>query len=248
MLIWLLSGCLTREAYSPEAEVTRDCSIVPAELSSTDVAEALLEEASDLSDLHYRWSVDGEAVGDSAEALEPAWFRRGQDVSLLIEATDDFGESLALDCGSVRVGNSAPVGGVVVLSVPVVSFGDDLQCVVTIPPDDPDGDDLSVQISWTVGGEPFVGEDGVLPGDTVPADAISAGDVWTCALVSSDGEVEVTSLHQRRVLMLEAAPMQLQHVPAGTFSMGRSDDAVCADGEQSPHEVTREPRRVDGHH
>lgn len=236
MLLLAMLACITREPrfdlYGDDtASAAPTCAWAQDALRVIDVASVSIEG---LVATSYRWTRNGQPLPvDTSELSVRDWASRGDEIGVVVSDGEE-----RLDCGSLPVVNTPPQGGVVVIGDPTVAFGAPMQCRVLREPTDPDGDAVSLSVSWTVDGEPYDGADSALPGDTVSAEDVRAGQVWTCSLHSHDGADTGTSLYRRRVLVLEEGPLELQYVPAGPFEMGRSDDAVCAMGEQTPHEVT----------
>jgi len=66
---------------------------------------------------------------------------------------------------------------------------DDLLCAVTTPSSDPEGDEITYEVSWLVDGSPWAGPvtTTVLPGDTVSGRDTSVGETWSCVVTPHDG-------------------------------------------------------------
>jgi hypothetical protein len=62
-----------------------------------------------------------------------------------------------------------------------------IQCVVDRPAEDPDGDEVTYIMDWTVAGSARNSRTETWPGDTVEGGDLAAGETWTCSAVASDG-------------------------------------------------------------
>jgi formylglycine-generating enzyme required for sulfatase activity len=187
----------------------------------------------------YLWHINGEVISQNNSVLPADWHQRGDEIALHVQLQDlDASEETVLDCGSVVVGNALPQGGTVRFGDVLHTSGDDLRCILDREAIDADGDNISYRAEWDVDGVVYAGQDGTLPGSVVPSAVLEAGQTWTCTLIMNDGLAETRSLYPRRILLIDGAPMELQHVPAGQFLMGRSPSAYCSGFPQTPHSVT----------
>ncbi len=134
------------------------------------------------------WTVDGEAVGTGA-TLAPTTFVKGQEVACTATPRDGAGDG-APATASIVIENTLPSAPEAALRPePILLGGDPLVCVVASPATDADDDALTYAVSWTVDGAPFTDTTTTTwPGDTVPAGALAADQVWACTLVANDGE------------------------------------------------------------
>lgn len=81
-------------------------------------------------------------------------------------------------------GNTAPSAPEVSISPAMPTREDDLKCAVDVESIDPEGDPISYAFAWQKNGV-----DAMITGDTVTANKLDVGDVWTCAVTPSDGKV-----------------------------------------------------------
>ena len=65
---------------------------------------------------------------------------------------------------------------------------DDLVCSLTGSASDDDGDSVSYEFSWTVGGVPYFGATTTASSSTIPAADTSGGEEWICNVQSFDGQ------------------------------------------------------------
>jgi hypothetical protein len=64
-----------------------------------------------------------------------------------------------------------------------------LQCVIDAGSTDADGDTVTYDFSWDVGGVGFTDTETTLyEGDTVPAEALGYEETWTCTVTPNDGD------------------------------------------------------------
>ncbi|MFH1465554.1 MAG: metallophosphoesterase family protein [Pseudomonadota bacterium] len=129
-----------------------------------------------------RWWVDGQPQEGLGVTVPAALTAHGQ--RWTVEAAAEGGRAW----DRVTIGDIPPTTPTVELTpAEPMAAVDDLRCAVTAT--DPDGDVLLVTVAWTVDGVPagVPLERGVFEGDTVPAEALVAGQVWACAAEVDDG-------------------------------------------------------------
>jgi hypothetical protein len=174
---------------SPTAPVV---SLSPADPGVDEDLECVLEEEGVDPDgdevTHiFSWLVDGEEAGVDTATLpasrtsaEEFWTCRAvaSDGSLwsgVAEAT--------VEVGHVNQPPSAPEVGI---TPGQPTLGDDLLCLVTDDSIDPEGLAVTETLAWTSDGA----DEGTDP--EVDADDTAEGEVWTCTVTASDGELEAT--------------------------------------------------------
>ena len=86
------------------------------------------------------------------------------------------------------------MNGAEILPPQPVPTVDDIQCVLSEIPNDVDGDDLTIVISWTQNGQPYVGglNETVYPNDTVPGVFTQDGEQWACTVEVMDDTLSHT--------------------------------------------------------
>ncbi len=139
----------------------------------------------------WRWWADGAELPVAGPSLPAAGIPMGTEVQVRVLVEDGFGGTTTA-LASVTIGNAPPPVPRVRLEPdhPVHRL-DNLVCVVEAE-EDPDGDALTFGITWTRNGAPWVPGtlpilNTVVPGDTVPWQAMLPGDTWSCAATSDDG-------------------------------------------------------------
>jgi hypothetical protein len=194
---------LVAEADGPptEAEVTVGnappeviwVELSPDELRTDDLAtvNAQAEDADgDLLVLEVHWYVNGELIGSQQDTtLSGAWFQKGDELRADVGATDGEESSLTLSSNTVTVLNSPPTEpGLTIEAIQGVG----LQCKISSPAYDADGDDLEHSFSWTLDGDPFTFVDETdHAGDTVPGESgfFSEGQLWGCRVEVTESDV-----------------------------------------------------------
>ena len=136
-------------------------------------------------DVTWSWSVDGVVVdaldGERVPADETA-----RDEVWTVTVTAASGTASA----SLTIGNTPPPApGVLLTPEAPVETLDGLWCEVAEGGEDPDGDAVSVGVTWQLDGSPWTGstETTVVSGDTLPVAALDEDQVWTCVAVATDG-------------------------------------------------------------
>jgi hypothetical protein len=174
----------------PEARVW----IKPAEPGTAQDLQAMVR-TEDLDghevELHYTWSLDGEATEFVEASLPAEATSKGQLWEVEVESND--GDSWGVPVrAEVSVLNTAPTApSVAVEPEDARAREDDLQCVLLEAVVDPDGDALDYRVAWTVDGEVFEDvETSVLAGDTVSRWSTAPGQRWVCEMWADDGEGE----------------------------------------------------------
>ncbi len=163
--------------------------LTPDPLRTDDMAVAVLEVYdADGDDVTYSW---GWKVNDRVEysfhgTLSGVNFDRGQTVHLTVlpsDAESDGAEATT----ELTVVNTAPEPPTVVATESPIEGMNDIYCQVTEPADDADDDPVGLTFSWTVDGVPYGGATTTVnEGDTVPALALTAGEVWQCSVTPND--------------------------------------------------------------
>lgn len=136
--------------------------VIPSPLTSSDTAQVMVKGCS--GEVHIIWTVNGIAVENGGLArLAATHLSRGDEVGVSITCEGQVAES------AVEVANSPPRVTRVDFANPVLSSGEDLEIVPQAF--DQDGDEVSFEYRWWVGGELLTWEDGpVLPGKHVHRD------------------------------------------------------------------------------
>ncbi|MEE2752063.1 MAG: hypothetical protein VX519_11595 [Myxococcota bacterium] len=125
------------------APVVESLSISPADPVEGDilrVESAVVDpdgEDEGFVEVHYRWLVDEEEVGEDQDILGSAYFDEGQSVQVEVWGTDGLVTGEAVRSEAVVAGNTPPTAPVVTLE----STATGLECAVFIDSEDPDPTD-----------------------------------------------------------------------------------------------------------
>lgn len=147
-------------------------------------------DAVDPDDVAISWTVDGVEVS-TTDTLPAGTAPKGSTV--VVELTwSGCEQEVQRASAPLVVDNALPVAdGAEVSPTAPVSTRDHLQCRLTAPPTDADGDALTPTFYWTQNGTAVTVDGSVVhPGDTVPASRLAEGDTWTCEIRVSDDEDE----------------------------------------------------------
>ncbi len=142
------------------------------------------------------------------------------------------------------VENTAPTGLVVAIDPLFPTEDDPLQCAVTTPATDAQGDDIAYSFAWTVDGVDFG-----ITSELVDASLTTLGQAWTCSVTPSDGQVDGTSASATVTIAAlstcgtgeatSSSDVSYVELCPTTFSMGCTDgQSSCEDGEFPVHDVT----------
>ncbi len=165
---------------SPTTDVT-----VGAAVTSTD-------DDGDSVGLSYSWSVDGTVVAETGSSLDGGtWFDKGQQIELTVTPYDSAGVGVPGSTGPITVLNTPPgAPSVSIAPTEPVEGVDDLVCAIDADSSDDDGDPITYTFSWTVDGAGYSGSTSTTAhsGDTVPASATAAEELWECTVIPDDTE------------------------------------------------------------
>jgi hypothetical protein len=175
------------EIVNSAPEVT-SVTLTPSELYTNDTVTAMTSTTDSDGDeltITYAFIVDDDTVQNgSSNTLDGAvYFNKGQTVSVTVTADDTTGTG-SLSSDSVAVLNSVP-------TEPTVSIDSSsgLTCIIDEESTDADGDPVTYTFDWDVDDTPYTDTDTTThDGDTVPNDALGAGETWTCEVTPNDGE------------------------------------------------------------
>lgn len=167
---------------TPDLPRTTDDLVVEITSASTDVD-------GDFVGYRMAWQLDGVDRPEFSATVPAENTARGQAWAAWATAYDAEGQESPPAFLEVIIANSAPTPPEVAIDPADPQVGvDDLQCVVHTGGADADGDPLDYAFVWRVDGSVFEqATETILPGDTVPAEHLVGGQVWGCAVASSDG-------------------------------------------------------------
>lgn len=180
------------------SSVTLSPSAVQTDDLLTALAGATQDADGDTVSLSYAWTVGGVSTGTTATTLDGSTYFDKGDVVVVTVTPDDGTDAGSAVSDSVTVLNTAPTDPVIGVDPDPPQAGlDDLICEILTPSTDADGDTITYSITWTVDGIDYPdGDTGAgwlgpdtttYTDDTVPADDMMEGELWTCTVVAEDG-------------------------------------------------------------
>jgi formylglycine-generating enzyme required for sulfatase activity len=175
----------------PPEMVSVEISPSPAYAVDVLVATAVASDADlDDVDIQFTWYVDEDPLPGSSDTLSSG-FSKGKLVYVVATPNDGTENGQPMTSDDTIIRNSVPGTPTVSLSpsAPVEQV-DDLICIVDERAEDLDGDSVGYEFSWFVNGSSWSGsaESTYRSGDTVPADELTAWELWSCQATSTDGE------------------------------------------------------------
>ncbi|MFH1469813.1 MAG: Ig-like domain-containing protein [Pseudomonadota bacterium] len=173
---------VTAVSLSPTTAYTS--TLLTAVVSSTD-------PDGDAVSVSYAWTVDGASVAATGATLDGAtYFDKHQDVVVTVTPSDGIDTGAPVASAAVTILNTPPTAPTVSIDPSDPEEGtDDLLCQVDVASTDADGDTITYVMDWDVDGTFYSGTATTTwPGDTVPATATTAGEVWTCSATPDDGD------------------------------------------------------------
>jgi len=136
------------------------------------------------------WWIDGVDIGATGPTLSGA-FTAGDSVQCVAIARDDEEAGVPVPSEAKVVENTLPGAPVLVITPLAPMTVDPLECTLSAPIVDPDGQPVSYDVTWLVDGGAAgisaLGEDENFALG-VPASSTEAGEEWTCEAVASDGD------------------------------------------------------------
>jgi formylglycine-generating enzyme required for sulfatase activity len=147
------------------------------------------DEDGDPEQVRVAWTRDGSLSAETSLVYSGA-LTKGELLTCTLIPFDEDADGTPVSA-SLVVANSPPSAPSVRIEPELARADiDDLLCRIDVPAVDPDGDALSATLSWTVDGLPYTGPTltEALPGDTIDAALLTAGEVWACAVVVADDE------------------------------------------------------------
>lgn len=168
------------------------------------------------------------ALGDVDDELDlatvtAATVAAGDGLECTIEGVDEAGPGPVVVSDQATVENSPPVAPAVVLSPTAATVASALTCEVDSALD-PDGDPVSIVVSWSKNGTTLTGATG-----STLAGVFAQGDAIACSVVLSDGESQTAVVSSGGVTIQGSAPFLASAVIEAT-SPGPCGIATCVLG------------------
>jgi hypothetical protein len=151
----------------------------------------------------YVWSIDGESVPADDDRLDIGrQVRRGAQLEVRVTASDGQSESEPF-VASTQIGNRPPrIASLTIQPAGKITAAGPITAVATS--DDPDGDAVSYEYSWTVNGETSDERGPVFP-DT----ELKRGDIVVVSVIARDEQGESEPLVSPQIEVMNAAPVIL---------------------------------------
>jgi hypothetical protein len=178
--ISLLVGCANHPPGAPTVSIEPQAPRSADDLTASIATESLDEDGDPVS-YTYAWFLDGAERGDLGSTPTVGWANTAKGQVWRVVVTPSDGEDAGATAeATVTVLNTPPVAEVTIS--PAVPHSDD-ELLVTMDASDDDGDEITLSYRWLLGGEPTSHTDA-----TLPAEATTAGDLWTVEVTPNDGE------------------------------------------------------------
>ncbi|HEY8156879.1 MAG TPA: putative Ig domain-containing protein [Myxococcota bacterium] len=151
--------------------------------------------------LGYVWTVDGDGVESDGEKLDLSrHLRRGAQLEVRVTASDGHAESEPF-VASTQIGNRPPrIVNLTIQPAGRITAAGPITAIAT--GDDPDGDSVSYEYTWTVNGSPSDERGSVFP-DT----ELKRGDIIELSVIARDEQGESEPLTSPPIEVMNAAPV-----------------------------------------
>jgi hypothetical protein len=166
--------------------------------------QAIVEAADPDGDqfrLGYVWSIDGETIDAKGAKLDISrQVRRGAQLEVRVTASDGHGEGEPF-VATATIGNRPPrVASLTIQPAGRITAAGPIQAVATA--DDPDGDAVSFEYSWTLNGSASD-----VQGSVFPDTELKRGDIVEVSVIARDDQGESEPLASPRIEVMNAAPV-----------------------------------------
>ena len=178
--------------------------------------------------LGYVWSIDGETVqGDGPKLELTRQVRRGSQLEVRVTASDGHAESEPF-VASTSIGNRPPrIVNLTIQPAGRITAAGPITAIAT--GDDPDGDPVSYEYTWTVNGSTSDEH-----GSVFPDSDLKRGDVVEVSVIARDEQGESEPLASPPIEVMNAAPVILSQPDLagaqGVFAYKMT--AADADGDE----------------
>ena len=133
----------------------------------------------------FAWEIDGVPTDEDGEVVSAALTADGEQWTCIVTVSDGISDSPAgEDSVAVFQPNRAPSPPVVSIFPEAPGANHTLECLITEPATDPDGDTVSYTYAWSVDGT-VISE----TTDTLSSEQTAEGEQWTCTVTPGDGEL-----------------------------------------------------------
>lgn len=200
-------------------------SLTPVSATTESVLEATVggtDVDADALGYRIRWLRDGADTGWSDFQVQPAQTTRGEEWTVEVVAVDDVDASEPA-VASISIDNALPRVDSVDLGPSSPRTTEPVE--VRFAASDPDGDELTAEITWYVDGDAV----STGPDTTLPAAATARGQVIEAAVAVSDGWVTGTPRYSA-ALVVENTPPTIVSAALSPADPAVDDSVVCVPG------------------
>ena len=207
----------------PENPVAADTLSVDATILEPDPADTAV--------VTYEWFVDDDPVSTDT-TLDPQFFSRGSEVRVTLTVSDSEASAPPLELPAISIMNAAPVIEDLTLEpIPLTQAGDAV-AVATIS--DADGDDITVNYTWTVDGT----EVGSSANNTLPPALFSRGQTVEVTVIAADSVGDLSAPAAASTLVVNDVP-SITAVELSPSDINETTTVTCtpigwADGDGDP--------------
>jgi hypothetical protein len=187
--------------------------------------------------LGYVWSIDGETIDARDAKVEVSrQVRRGAQLELRVTASDGHGESEPF-IATATIGNRPPrIASLTIQPAGRITAAGPIQAVATA--DDPDGDAVSYEYTWSVNQSPSD-----VRGSVFPDTELKRGDIVEVSVIARDDQGESEPLASPPIEVMNAAPV-ITSQPDGAGAEGAFAyrlTAQDADGDELHYGLGKVP-------
>ena len=176
-------------------------------------------DASDTPGYVYQWTVDGVVVSETGATLTGTFYDRGDEVVCTVTPDDGIDLGTAVSSAATEVANAAPTLASATITPASPTEGDTL-AVTLGAATDPDGDGVTFDYSWRIGGSE------VGTGATLPDSAFAKGNVVSVLVTPTDGTTPGAAVPAAGVTIQNSKP-EVTSVSLSTTSPGTDDDITA---------------------
>ena len=172
----------------------------------------------------YEWTVNGSVdLGESTDSYPAGKTTKGDLIQVTLTPTNDYGDGDPVSSPTIEVANTAPDTPGIEITPGSPEPEDNLQCGVTSPSTDVDGDSITYTYEWYQNGAVTA-----FTSNVIAAADTAHGDTWECVVRGFDGEDSSTEVRTSVTVSDGTAP----DAPVlDTPERYRNDDSVEITGD-----------------
>jgi hypothetical protein len=206
---------------------------------NAELAAVVDAAASSPAPVVYRWYRNGAIVyGAAGSSLDPGQFRKGDRVSVEVEAPGPGGPTSRQWKAEAVIGDAPPVVNSVVVRTDPATGGAELEAAADCL--DPDGDPTTTTWRWYRNGSPVEG----VNGPRLPVLSFARGDRIAAEAVASDGELQSAPRRTEEFVFGNRAPRfdgQPAALDAGDGTFRYRGSATDPDGDPLAYRLEQAP-------